>query len=77
MTINHLQFSPNGQLLATASRDRTVKIWDAASLELFKVIDTLRFGGHLRSVNRLRWVSDLELVSVSDDRTAAVWKIEL
>ncbi len=73
-TINHLAFSPDGLLFATASRDRTVKIWDAQSFELLKVVDTLRFGGHTRSVNRLLWRSDC-LVSCGDDRLAMIWKI--
>jgi WD40 repeat protein len=73
-TINHLTFSPNGTLFATASRDRTIKIWDAQSFELLKVIDTLRFGGHTRSVNRLLWLPE-HLISCGDDRLAMVWKI--
>ncbi|MBC7775171.1 MAG: WD40 repeat domain-containing protein [Phycisphaerae bacterium] len=73
-TINHLVFSPDGLLFATASRDRTIKIWDAQTFELLKVLDTLRFGGHTRSVNRLLWLPDC-LVSCGDDRLAIIWKV--
>jgi len=73
-TINHLAFSPDGLLFATASRDRTVKIWDSQSFELLKVLDTLRFGGHTRSVNRLLWMPDC-LISCGDDRLAMIWNI--
>ncbi len=73
-TINHLCFSPDGLLFATASRDRTLKIWDAQTFELLKVIDTLRFGGHTRSVNRLLWLSE-GLLSCGDDRLIICWKI--
>lgn len=73
-TINHLVFSPDGQHFATASRDRTLKIWDAKTFELLKVLDTLRFGGHTRSVNRLLWLPDA-LISCGDDRLAMIWKI--
>jgi WD40 repeat protein len=74
-TLNHIAFSPDGQLFATASRDKTIKIWDGQSGELLKVIDTIRHGGHINSVNRLLWVADC-LVSASDDRSAMVWRVE-
>ncbi len=73
-TINHLVYSPDGTLFATASRDRTLKIWDAQTFQLLKVVDTLRFGGHTRSVNRLLWLPD-GLLSCGDDRLAMCWKI--
>lgn len=73
-TLNHIAFSPDGLLFATASRDKTIKIWDAQTYTLLKVIDTMRHGGHINSVNRLLWVADC-LVSASDDRSAVVWRI--
>ncbi len=73
-TINHLAFSPDAQMFATASRDKTFKIWDANTCELLKVVDTLRYGGHINSVNRLLWRPDC-LVTASDDRTAMIWEV--
>lgn len=73
-TVNHIVFSPDGRLLATASRDKTVKIWDSRNFELLKVIDTIRCGGHINSVNRLLWMPEC-LVSCSDDRTVSIWRI--
>lgn len=71
-TVNHIAFSPDGQYFATASRDKTLKIWDARTFQLLKVADTIRYGGHINSVNRLLWLPDC-LVSCSDDRTAILW----
>lgn len=72
-TVNHITFSPDGALVATASRDKTIKIWDAESFELLKVLDTIRHGGHINSVNRLLWLEDA-LISASDDKSLMVWK---
>lgn len=75
-TINHIAYSNDGRLFATASRDKTLKIWDAHTFQLLKVVDTLRLGGHINSVNRLLWLEDC-LVSASDDRTAIIWRVDL
>ncbi|MBK7939593.1 MAG: hypothetical protein IPJ82_22020 [Lewinellaceae bacterium] len=74
-TLNHIVFSPDGQFFATASRDKTIKIWDAATFQLLKVVDTIRNGGHINSVNRLLWLPGC-LVSCSDDRTVMLWWVE-
>jgi WD40 repeat protein len=74
-TINHVQFNSNGTLFATASRDRSIKIWDANTYELKKVINTIKFGCHVNSVNRLLWTNE-HLISVSDDRTSIVWTVK-
>lgn len=74
-TLNHLVFSPDAQMFATASRDKTFKIWNAQTGELLKVVDTLRYGGHINSVNRLLWLPDC-LVTASDDRSAMIWEVD-
>lgn len=71
-TLNCIVYSPDGRYFATASRDKTVKIWDAARFQLLKVVDTVRDGGHINSVNHLLW-TDQFLVSGSDDRTIKLW----
>jgi len=74
--INDLVFSPDGFHFATASMDKTIKIWETATMQLKKVIDFARYGSHQNSVNRLIWSNyeDL-LVSCSDDKNISVWKI--
>jgi WD40 repeat protein len=61
-------------MFATASRDKTIKLWDFSSGRLLKVLDTVRYGGHVNSVNRLLWVDNV-LLSASDDRTVSIWEI--
>lgn len=75
-TINDIAFHPKAPIFATASRDKTIKIWDAQTFDLLKVIETVRDQGHLNSVNRLFW-SDFNnyLVSCGDDRSIMIWEV--
>jgi WD40 repeat protein len=74
-TLNHAAYSPDGKWLATVSMDKTIKLWDAQTLQLRKVIDRARHGGHSTSVNRVLWLSDTTFVTGSDDRTIALWRL--
>jgi WD40 repeat protein len=75
-TINSIVFSPCGRWFATGSRDKTIKIWDAQTFELLKVLEPIRDKGHLNSVNRLFWTPyNNYLVSASDDRSMIIWKV--
>jgi len=75
-TINDLAFSPNGHYLATASRDKTVKLWDAESWKLLKVCEVVRDRGHVNSVNCLLWLDDETLITAGDDRRILTWTLE-
>lgn len=74
-TINDIVFSTDKQYFATASRDKTIKIWDTQNFTLVKVLDTIRNGCHINSVNRLLWQGHY-LMSCSDDRSIIVWQID-
>ncbi|MFL0161941.1 WD40 repeat domain-containing protein [Aquirufa salirivi] len=74
--IHDVAFHPQQPLFASASMDKTIKIWDARDLTLLKVIDAARYGGHKNSVNKLIWTPfEDQLVSASDDKNISVWKI--
>jgi WD40 repeat protein len=75
-TINSIAFHPQHNWLATASRDKTIKIWDLSGLKLLKVLEMQRDSGHVNSVNRLLWLPyQNTLVSASDDRSMILWDI--
>jgi WD40 repeat protein/serine/threonine protein kinase len=66
------RFSPDGRLLATAGADSVVRIWDAGSGGLKRVLS-----GHRHRVYTMAFSRDgRTLVTGSMDRTAAVWDIE-
>lgn len=74
-TINDIQLHTSGEIFVTASRDKTLKCWDATSFALLKVIDFSRNEAHTHSVNRLRWLPDGTLLSCGDDRRIIRWQI--
>jgi len=74
--INHIAYSPDNKHFVTCSMDKSIKVWDADSARLLKVIDKARHAGHGTSVNKLLWTSfHNQLVSASDDRTISVWDL--
>jgi WD40 repeat protein len=68
----HLEGAP---LLATASSDKSVRVFNLATLQSHSVVD----GGHKRSVRSVAWKphlapGKLSLVTGSFDSTAGVWR---
>jgi len=75
--INYLSFREDGNYLVTCSMDKSLKIWDSTSRNLLKVIDKARNAGHGTSINKVFWSTySGVIVSVSDDRSVAIWQIE-
>lgn len=64
------QFSPDGRLAVTASKDRTACVWDAATGSLLA-----RLEGHEAKVSSARFSADGRwVITASSDRTARVWE---
>jgi WD domain, G-beta repeat len=70
--INVVSFSPDGRLLASASFDKSVKIWDGKT---GKFIGTLR--GHVGAVYQVCWSNDSRMIlSGSRDTTLKLWDLK-
>jgi sugar lactone lactonase YvrE len=62
-------WSPDGRRLATASADKTAKVWNAASGQ-----ELLTLKGHISWVNSVAWSPDgRRLATASGDHTVRVW----
>jgi hypothetical protein len=63
-----------GKYFATASRDKTIKVWNAENRELLLRINKEKQEGHINSVNKVIWTKE-GLVSTGDDRAIILWDI--
>lgn len=70
-TVTQLAFSPDGQLLASSSEDKTIRLWNVDSGELVKTLT-----GHQSRVTTVTFRPDGELVaSGSADKTIKLWSV--
>ncbi|NOT36288.1 MAG: hypothetical protein HOP11_02795 [Saprospiraceae bacterium] len=77
-TINDMLRIPDTNIFVTASRDRTIRLWDIDSFNLLYSISNAENKAHMASVNKLLWLDSTNvLLSASDDRTIKAWKIEV
>jgi WD40 repeat protein/uncharacterized caspase-like protein len=72
MTVADLQFSPDGKIMASASWDKTIKLWRVEDgQELATLAD------HQDAVTSIAFSPDGKtLISGSEDKTVKLWKIE-
>ena len=69
--INAVAFSPNGKIIASASKDQSIKLWDSKTGKLIKT-----FAGHEHFVNSLCFdPTGKILLSGSEDNTIVAWSI--
>jgi WD40 repeat protein len=73
--IYDLIFLNNGETLVSASRDKTVKVWNTEDLTIIQRLD-VKSGGHRHSVNTLVKLDQTAFASASDDRRIIVWRLE-
>jgi WD repeat-containing protein 61 len=67
---------PRYGIIATASRDKTIKLWEKDTLQIVQRIGKESHEGHSFSVNAMIWNEGMRtLVSAGDDRTIISWEI--
>lgn len=70
--IGRISWSPDGRLLASASRDRTLRIWNPQTGQVKHVLD-----GHKGWVIDLDWSPDAKrIVTCADDRSLRIWDVD-
>lgn len=68
---------PTAPIFATVSRDKSIKIWDTASLTLLKNVSIERgYDAHLLSINTAVWM-DGQLITAGDDKLLKVWGVSV
>jgi len=67
-----ITFSPNGQIIASGSKDKTIKLWAVSTGNLLKT-----FTGHTDKIQSLAFSPDGNiLASSSEDNTIKLWDIK-
>jgi WD40 repeat protein/uncharacterized caspase-like protein len=70
-TISQIKYSPDGKIIASASWDQTIKLWQAQTGEL---INTLK--GDQDGINSIVFSPDSQtLISAGEDKTIKIWNL--
>lgn len=70
--VKSVAFSPDGKLLASASADQSILVWDVESGKKLRSLS-----GHSKAVNGVAFSPDGKtLVSGSEDTSARLWEVE-
>jgi WD40 repeat protein len=76
--IYDIKFLDDLNLFATASRDKTFKLWNSLQHEFIVRVNAENYLGHTHSVNRLLWLKENQiLLSAGDDRKIIAWKVNV
>lgn len=74
-TVYGISMNIEENLIATVSRDKTLKVWRLEDLALIKNISRDRgYDSHYLSINNMLWDQD-RIFTVSDDKTIKLWKV--
>jgi WD40 repeat protein len=68
--VGPLAFSPDGELLATTSNDKTVKLWEVGS---GRMVNTLK--GHSDIVNGVGWSAKGNLLATAASDGVIIWEV--
>ncbi|MGB3761313.1 MAG: WD40 repeat domain-containing protein [Rivularia sp. (in: cyanobacteria)] len=70
--ISSIEFSPDGKIIASASEDKTVKLWSVKNKNLIYTLS-----GHTERVTSIEFSPDGKIIaSSSKDKTIKLWSVE-